>query len=313
MQSQILQFYRKHKISSQHLNLIKSHLLSKVYPIGKWIYCMETELFNVYNNVCSHCVLVGCVCDETHIDVQCMKYPKSKVIFKIQLHESNITFELLKIALGKYVVKQVGYGIDVRTGLSSGRDQTLLCENKKKVMEKLNILSKTNELEDYFDIVMKGNLSEPYFLTKIQELDACIFEPSIKKNNWKAQFDMGEARDAIVNYTSTIRKYGFLVTIDSFEITEYYSNKIVGVFPVVRYADIENAFFYKPKIVKSIRVFDKDFAHLIFDYLMGTRTRVYCSNYYMVKTSDVERILNIVGKYFTDYQTVDDIRKHVLK
>lgn len=305
MQSKILQFYRKHNVGIQDINLIKSHLFSKDH-LNKWIYCIETELFNVYNNVCPQCVLVGCVPDETHIEMQIMKYPKSKVIFRIQLHESNTTFELLKIMLGKYIVKQLDYG-------SANGVQTLLCENKKKVIEKLNILSKTKSLEEYFEKVMGPGVKtvEPKFLTRLDELNAFIFEPFIKKNNWKKEYDDKAILTSINNYKSTIRKYGFLVMIENFEITEYYSNKIVGVFAVTRYSDIENICFYKSKIVKSIRVFDKDFAYLIFNYLMAHA--IYCPNYLTIRKTDAEDTLDVIKKYFTDYQTIDDVRKHVLK
>lgn len=106
--------------------------------------------------------------------------------------------------------------------------------------------------------------------------------------------------DLIINYSSEIRKNGFLVELESEEIKYYYGNKIKLIMGLSRYDEKDNMLISNINVINSIRIYNYELGILMLrDQL---KSQLYETNLYICNSEEIKNIFEKIKKYFNDYE-----------
>jgi hypothetical protein len=282
MISKILYFNKDKKIPDVNYDKI---LLRLKNDYTGWIYCIESEILNVYGK---KYVIVDVAKNDEEIMKEMKKYPRCKLIKKINLDTVNCYNEILKLNLFNIRVENKFYN-----------DKTLVKKELKKI-------EKIKSLDDYYKLLLINintvyNHINTYF--KIRRKYIPTYKLCEKKN--KNIINKKENTiDSIINYKSEIRKNGFLVELESEEIKYYYENKIKLIMGLSRYDEKDNMLIGDINVLNSIRIYDYELGILILrDQL---KNELYDTNLYISNNKNISSIFIKIKKYFDEY---DDYKK----
>lgn len=284
MISKILYFNKDKKIHDVNYDEI---LLRLKKDYTGWLYSIESEILNVYGK---KYVIVDVAKNDEEIMKEMKKYPKCKLIKKINLDTVNCYNEILKLNLFNIRVENKFYN-----------DKTLVKKEFKKI-------EKTNTLDEYYKLLlininMVYNHINTYF--KIRRKYIPTYRLCEKKN--KNIINKKENTiDLIINYKSEIRKNGFLVELESDEIKYYYENKIKLIMGLSRYDEKDNMLIGNINVLNSIRIYDYELGILMLrDQL---KNEIYDTNLYISNNKNIHSIFEKIKKYYDEY---DDYKKIV--
>ncbi len=278
MISKILYFNKDKKISNVNYDEILSRLKE---DYTGWLYCIESEILNVYGK---KYVIVNVAKDNEEIIKEMKKYPRCKLVKKINLVTVNCYYEILKLNL---------FNIQVENKFFN--DKTLVKKEFKKI-------EKTNSLDEYYKLLLINintvyNHINTYF--KIRRKYIPTYKLCEKKN--KNIINKKENTiDLIINYSSEIRKNGFLVELESEEIKYYYGNKIKLIMGLSRYDEKNNMLISNINVINSIRIYNYELGILMLrDQL---KLQIYETNLYICNSEEIKNIFEKIKKYFNDYE-----------
>lgn len=282
MISKILYFNKDKKIPDVNYDKISLRLKN---DYTGWIYCIESEILNVYGK---KYVIVDVAKNDEEIMKEMKKYPKCKLIKKINLDTVNCYNEILKLNLFNIRVENKFYN-----------DKILVKKELKKI-------EKTKSLDDYYKLLLINintvyNHINTYF--KIRRKYIPTYKLCEKKN--KNIINKKENTiDSIINYKSEIRKNGFLVELESEEIKYYYENKIKLIMGLSRYDEKDNMLIGDINVLNSIRIYDYKLGILMLrDQL---KNEIYDANLYISNNKNIRTIFEKIKKYYDEY---DDYKK----
>lgn len=288
MIKKILYFNKDKKIPNINYDEILARL-KKDYT--GWIYCIESEILNVYGK---KYVIVDVAKDNDQIIKEMKKYPRCKLVKKINLVSVNSYYEILKLNL---------FNIQV---------ENKFFNNKTLVKKELKKIEKTESLEEYYKLLLTNintnfNHINTFFKMRRQYIPTYRICERKDKNIINKKVNTLEL---IKNYSSQIRKYGFLVELESEEINYYYNNKIKMILGIVRYIDINNILITNTNINNSIRIYDYELGTLLLrDQL---KNEIYDTNLYISKDKNILAILEKIKKYFDEYDDCNKIKNAYL-
>jgi len=277
MISKILYFNKDSKISNVNYSEITSRLKN---DYTGWIYCMESEILNVYGK---KYVIVDVAKDDEEIVRRIDRYPRSKLIKKINLVTVNCYYEILKLNLFNIQIKNKFFN-----------DISLVKKEFKKIEE-------TRSLEEYFKLFLINikliyNHINTYFGLRRKYI------PTYKLCERKEKKIINKKEDTlnlIKNYSTQIRKIGFLVEIESDEIKYYYNNQIKMIMSLIRYNEKDDMLISDMNISKSIRIYDYELGILLLKDQL--KNELYDTNLYINKNKDISDIFYKIKKYFDEY------------
>jgi len=284
MISKILYFNKDEKILNVNYNEI---LLRLKEDYTGWLYCIESEILNVYGK---KYVIVNVAKDNKEIIKEMKKYPKCKLVKKINLVTVNSFYEILKLNL---------FNIQIENKFFD--DKTLV----KKELEKIE---KINSLEEYYkllliNIKMTYKHINTYFKKRREYISRYKLCEKKKRNiiNKKEK-----TKELIINYSSEIIKNGFLVEIESEEIKYYYSNKIKLVMGLSKYDEKDKILIGNINVKNSIRIYNYELGILMLrDQL---KNELYENNLYIINNKDILEIFKKIKKYFDEYKDYKKIK-----
>ncbi len=288
MISKIMYFNKDKNIANDDYENISMRIKNDY--IG-WMYCIESEIMNVYEK---NIVIVKISNDENEIIDDMKKYPKSKLIKKIKLNMVNSYYEIFKLMLFHIQLNNIFFN------------------NKMMVKKEFKKIEKTKSPEEYYTLLLDHikityNHINTYFKRRRNYIPiykiSNVREKNIirKKENTKL---------SILNYSSKIRKYGFLIELESDEIKYYYDGKIISIMGVVRYDEKNNILLSNPKVKKSIRIYNYEFGILLLrDQL---KNKLYDANLYISNSDEITKIFEKIKKYFGDYEDCEMIKNAYL-
>ena len=284
MISKILYFNKDKKISNVNYDEILSRLKEDYTGL---LYCIESEILNVYEK---KYVIVNVAKDNEEINKEMKKYPKCKLVKKINLDTVNCFYEILKLNLFNIQIKNKFFN-----------DKALVKKELKKI-------EKIKSLDEYYKLLLINintvyNHINTYF--KIRRKYIPIYRLCEKKE--KNIINKNENTiDLIINYSSKIRRNGFLVELESEEIKYYYGNKIKLIMGLLKYDEKDNMLIGNINVVNSIRIYDYELGILMLrDQL---KNELYDTNLYIPKNKNISLIFEKIKKYFDEY---DDNKKIV--
>lgn len=282
MISKILYFNKDKKISNINYDEI---LLRLKNDYAGWLYCIESEILNVYGK---KYVIVNVAKDDEEIIKEMKKYPRCKLVKKINLYTVNCFYEILKLNL---------FNIQIENKFFN--DKTL-------VKKELTKIEKIKSLDEYYKLLLiniNNNYNHINTYFKMRRNYIPIYKLCEKKE--KKIIDKKENTfELISSYSSQIRKNGFLVELESEEIKYYYNDKIKLIMGVIRYSEKNNILITDTKIKRSLRIYDYELGILLLrDQL---KNKLYESNLYISNDNEINIIFEKIKKYFDDY---DDYKK----
>lgn len=282
MISKILYFNKDEKILNVNYDEILSRLKN---DYTGWLYCIESEILNVYGK---KYVIVDVAKDNEEIINEMKKYPRCKLVKKINLVTVNCFYEILKLNL---------FNIQV---------ENKFFNDKRLVKKELKKIEKTKSLDEYYKLLLINinttyNHINTYF--KIRRKYIPTYKICEKKNNNITNKKVNTI-NLIINYSSEIRKNGFLVELESEEIKYYYDDKIKLIMGLSRYDEKDNMLIGNINVVNSIRIYNYELGILMLrDQL---KNRLYDTNMYIIKNEYILSIFEKIKKYFDEY---DDCKK----
>lgn len=161
MISKILYFNKDKKITNVNYEEILSRL-KKDYT--GWLYCIESEILKVYGE---KYVIVDVAIDNEEIIDEMKKYPRCKLVKKINLVTVNCFYEIFKLNL---------FNIQI---------ENKFFNDKMLVKKELNKIEKTNSLDEYYKLLLINintvyNHINTYF--KIRRKNITTYKICVKKD-----------------------------------------------------------------------------------------------------------------------------------
>lgn len=282
MISKILYFCKDEKI----LNINYDEILSRLKKdYTGWLYCIESEILNVYGK---KYVIVDVAKDNEEIIGEMKKYPRCKLVKKINLVSVNSFYEILKLNL---------FNIQIENKFFN--DKTLVKKELKKI-------EKTKSLDEYYKLLLTNintiyNHINTYFKMRRQYIPTYRL---CEKKNKNIINKKENTIDSIINYSCEIRKNGFLLELESDEIKYYYDNKIKLIMGLTRYNEKDNMLISNINVVNSVRIYNYELGILMLrDQL---KNELYDINLYISNNKNILLIFEKIKKYFDEY---DDYKK----
>ena len=288
MISKILYFNKDKKIPNLNYDEILSRL-KKDYT--GWLYCIESEILNVYGK---KYVIVDVAKDNEEIIKEMKKYPRCKLVKKINLVTVNCFYEILKLNL-----------LNIQVVNKFFNDKTLVKKEFKKI-------EKINSLEEYYKLLLINintsyNHINTYFKIRRKYIPTYRLCEKKEKNITNKKEN---TIDSIINYSSEIRKNGFLIVLESEEIKYYYENKIKLIMGLSRYDEKDNILIGNMNVVNSVRIYDYELGILMLrDQL---KKELYDRNLYISNNKNILLIFEKIKKYFDKYDDCNKIKNAYL-
>lgn len=242
--------------------------------------------------------------------VKCNTYEKKlgdRIIKSIKVPYMNIIYELLNIILLPHQIIKKFY-----------TEEKIIKKEFDKIKSSFHNKDNLIGLETYINYVLLSlgkkygsisNYVKMHNLNKIKKEKeiSCVNVYNgkllVKPINKKI-FGM------IKNYSSDVRKYGFILMVESEELTKYYSSQISNIMVCEKWKKvIDDLYVIEPNII-STRVYDYELAKLLIEDQLG-KYKVNTNNY----LCGIEKIKEVYGKvvsYYEKYDTVEKIKQAYL-
>ena len=186
----------------------------------------------------------------------------------------------------------------------------------KKELELVELHLKKGGLESYINYVITrinkhdGDIINLKNKLKIKEKIPLECVGSIKNlNGIKIKKDKG-ILELIKNYSSSIRKYGFMVLVESDLVKKYYKDEISYLLASNEYKELVESIFISEYKIKSFRVYDYEFCELM---IKDKLAEVNVSNgYYMCGHDRVDQVYGKIKEYYEKYSELENLKKAYL-
>ncbi len=186
----------------------------------------------------------------------------------------------------------------------------------KKELEIVELHLKKDGLESYINYVLTrinkydGNIINLKNKLKIKEKIPLECVGSIENlNEIKIKKDKG-ILELIKNYSSSIRKYGFMVLIESDLVKKYYKDNVSYLLASSEYKELVESIFISEYKIKSFRVYDYELCELMIKDKLGG---VSISNgYYMCGYDRVDQVYEKIKEYYEKYSELENLKKAYL-
>lgn len=224
---------------------------------------------------------------------------KISVISSIKIEYTEMVYKLLLILLNEYRIV--------------GNKNFLINEIEvKKELEMLRIhLKKKDGLELWINYVLTSinkiygniqNLKNKLKEKKIIPLECVNSKEKMNQIKIKKILD---SKEKISKYESEVRKYGFMVLVESEELEKYYKGEITYIFACEKYKELIERTFVKEAKIITLRVYDYELCELMIKDKLGM---VNISNgYYLCKKSKAKEIFELIKKYYENYDSVEKV------
>ena len=187
----------------------------------------------------------------------------------------------------------------------------------KKELEILKInLKKKEGLESYINYIITsinkshGNIQNFKNKLKMKEVIPLEYVNSIKNLNIIKINKSKGILELIKNYSSPIRKYGFMVLVKSDLIEKYYRGEISYLLVSNEYKELIESIFLLDYNISSFRVYDYELCELM---IKDKLCDVNISNgYYMCRGEKIIEVYENIKKYFENYNEIEKIKKAYL-
>lgn len=116
--------------------------------------------------------------------------------------------------------------------------------------------------------------------------------------------------EKIKNYSSDVRKYGFILIVESEELTKYYSSQMNNLMVCEKWKKvIDDLYVMEPNIISN-RVYNYELAELLIEDQLG-KYKVNTNNY-LCGIEKIKEVYNRVVSYYERYDTVEKIKQAYL-
>jgi hypothetical protein len=267
-----------------------------------YIFIIKNELYSVFDEP----IIILDYGTKKSIEEKYNKLYLEKISIKSskKIEYVEMVYKLLLILLNEYQIA-------VNKNFISNEIQV------KKELDMLGIhLKKKDGLETWINYVLTS-INKSYGsigilknkLKEKKEINLKCINPKENMNMIKIK-KIKDSLEKISKYESDVRKYGFIVVIESEELEKYYKGEITYILICEKYKEsIERIFVKEPKI-KSYRVYNYEMCELI---VKDKLRNVNISNgYYMCKKDKANEIIELVSKYYEKYDSVEKLKNAYL-
>lgn len=231
----------------------------------------------------------------------------NKIIKSVKVPYINVIYELLKIVLEpnqitkKFYTEEKIIKKELEKIKSSFYNKEALVGLEMYINYVLSSLNKKYEsISNYVKMRNLNKIKTPIEIKCVNEYKGKIIKKSSNKNTL----------EEIKNYSSEVRKYGFIIIIESEELTKYYSSKINSIIVCEKWKELINEkYVLEPKITSS-RIYNYELAELLIEDLLG-KYKVNTNNY-LCGIEKINEVYNKVVSYYEKYDTIEKIKQSYL-
>lgn len=266
-----------------------------------YIFMIKNDLYSVYNEPI---IMLDYGIKKSIDERYNKKYLKKiSLIRSIKIPYVELVYKLLLIILNEYrIVKNKNFlinNIDVKKEL----DMLGIHFKKKDGLESYINYIITTINKKYGSIInLKNRLNEK----KIIPIK-CI---NSKENVSQIKIKKKDSLEKINEYESSIRKYGFIVLIESEEIEKYYKGEITYIIVSDTYKEqIESMFIKEPKI-HTYRVYNYEMCELMVKDMLKNEN--ISNGYYMCKKEKGKEKFELIKEYYEKNNQVENLKKSYL-
>ena len=278
----------------------------KINDVEGNIYLIENKFHSVYNY---KVYLIDCNENAEIFKEKYSNYVEPiKIIKKVKVPYIKIIYEMLLIFLMEQMIN---------------KDKKFFIELPilKKELEKIRTFFNKKEpligLGLYVDYIL-SSINKKYVSVQqfIKLLNTNNLLENIKcVNKYDGELKVNTINQKIItqiqNYTSSIRKYGFMVLVESEELKKYYSSKVSYFLIGDKYKEILNDMFIFESEIISTRIYNYELAELIAEDLLK-KYFIGKKGYYLCNTEEIKKVCLIIKNYFDTYDDIEDIKKAYL-
>lgn len=235
---------------------------------------------------------------------------KKKYIFQIEIIKSikseniGIIYNMLLIILNEYRIKWDKNFFVNEIELIKELEMVKIYLKKKDGLESYinNIITRVN---NFYGSIQ--NLKNQ--LNKKEIIPIKCVNPIENLNMIKIKKIKGTI-ELIKDYSSSIRKYGFIVFVESELIEKYYKGKISYLIVSNEYKELIESIFISEQKINSFRVYDYELCELMVKDKLGD---VNISNgYYMCGKEKIIEVYVKIKGYFENYSELEKLKKAYL-
>lgn len=266
-----------------------------------YIFIITNSIYSVYNE---KIIILDYGKNKKSIEEKYKNKYIEKIEIKKRVKSNELLYKLLLIIFNEYrIIWNKNFFINKSE-----------IESELKIIE-LN-MKKKDGIELYINhtinlIIKKyGNIQNLKNKLKIKSIIPIKCINSIEDINIIKIKKIKGTLELVENYSSPIRKYGFVVLIESNQIEKYYGEKISYLLVSKEYKElVETIYIYKPNII-SLRVYDYEFCELMVkDKLKEVNI---LNGYYMCEKEKIKIIYEKIKYYFENYSELELLKKAYL-
>lgn len=268
-----------------------------------YIFLVKNSIYSVYNE---NILILDYGINKKSIEEKYKKnyINKIEIILSIKNEHVEMIYKILLIILNEYrIVRNKNFFVNEK-------------ELKKELeMVKLNF-KKKDGLESYINYIITlinkshGNIQNFKNKLKMKDIKEIKCVNSIKNLNIIKINKSKGILELIKNYSSPIRKYGFMVLVKSDLIEKYYRGEISYLLVSNKYKELIESIFISEYNISSFRVYDYELCELM---VKDKLCDVNISNgYYMCRGEKINEVYEKIKNYFENYNEIEKIKKAYL-